>query len=102
MTCVGCGGEVRVPSTAPGTFFRIGLGALLVAVAALAWAAWVPAAPTLVPVLAWTGLGVAVVSAAATWTAMIDARSMGRDGSAERGRRCAACGHVSPLRPWSR
>ncbi|WP_372013849.1 hypothetical protein [Pseudoxanthomonas sp. 10H] len=93
---------MRIPDTAPGTFFAIGMGALLLAAGVAAWAVAAPPVPTWALVLGVTAAGAAAYSAAATWTATIDARSMARDGTAEGGRRCEACGHVSPLRPWSR
>lgn len=101
MKCQSCGAAVRLPDTPPGVFLRIAAGALLVALGAGAWVALRPDAGTWVLVLAAIGAGVVPFAAAATCTAMGDARSMARDGGAEPGRRCGACGHVTAIRPWS-
>lgn len=104
MDCKWCGAQVPLPDTAPGTFFRVGLVSLLVAAGALAVAGADFAKGWQVPalILFCTAMGGVLLAAAGTWTALIDCRSMASDGSPEPGRRCGACGKVTPLRPWSR
>lgn len=101
MKCESCGAAVRLPDTPPGVFFRIGAGALAVALAAGGWVLLGPGPDTPVLVLGAIAAGVLPFAAGATWTAMSDCRSMARSGAAEPGRRCEACGHVNAIRPWS-
>jgi hypothetical protein len=101
MKCQTCGAAVRLPETPPGTFFLSGMVSLAIATGAGIWAR-LSEMHVLALVVCTIAAGSAVMCLIATWTAMTDCRSMGHKGCAEPGRRCDACNHITPIRPWSR
>lgn len=102
MKCGSCGSRVRMPDSAPGTFFLIGSASAVIALLAGLWLRASGGESTPALVLAGIGILSAPYCAAATWAAMIDSRSMGVPEGSPPGRRCDACGHVNRIRPWSR
>ncbi|GAB3334035.1 hypothetical protein GCM10027359_06460 [Marilutibacter aestuarii] len=96
MKCRQCGAVMRLGADAPGVF--LGATLALVAIAGLAWWAGFAGA-------ALFAAAAAVVAALACFVNVGDHRSMGNppgpDGIAVPGRRCKACGAITPIRPWS-